>query len=239
MAPTPAGLTIRVNLDSPNLNATLRNLMTNDAGSNNGDGTATIRISRRFEELGPRNNLRETNSFQMVLGARGDLSPNWSYDIAGNYSRSSVANFQTGNLSSSAFQAGILCDGGPTALASGCTAPTVNIFGGAGSISAAGAAFISRRAAIVSNIETFQAVATVAGRLEALTIPMAETALRWFWVWNIVKLKLRPTLTRFSDRTFAVSTSLCLLAVWLMYPSSSWKRKCRSLKTVPAWKALL
>lgn len=176
LAPTPAGLTIRVNLDNPNLNATLRNLMTNDAGSNNGDGTATIRISRRFEELGPRNNLRETNSFQMVLGARGDLSPNWSYDIAGNYSRSSVANFQTGNLSSSAFQAGILCDGGPTALASGCTAPTVNIFGGAGSISAAGAAFISRRAAIVSSIETFQAVATVAGRLEALTVPMAETA---------------------------------------------------------------
>lgn len=176
LAPTPAGLTIRVNLDNPNINPVLLGLITNDANSNNGDGTATIRISRRFEEVGPRNNLRETNSFQMVLGARGDLSSNWSYDIAGNYSRSSVANFQTGNISVAATLAAILCDGGPTALASGCTAPHVNVFGGAGSISAAGATFISRSAAIVSNIETFQAVGTVSGRLDALTLPTAETA---------------------------------------------------------------
>lgn len=176
LAPTPAGLTIRVNLDNPNLNPTLRNLMINDANSNNGDGTATVRISRRFEELGPRNNLRETNSFQLVMGARGELSDSWSYDVFANYSRSSVANFQTGNLSVAATLAAILCDGGPTATASGCTAPHVNVFGGAGSISAAGANFIRRSAAIVSNIETFQTVATVSGRLDALTVPMAETA---------------------------------------------------------------
>lgn len=176
LAPTPAGLTIRVNLDNPNLNATLRNLMTNDANSNNGDGTATIRISRRFEELGPRNSLRDTSSFQAVLGARGQLSDSWSYDVFANYSRSSVSQIQSGNLSVSAFQAGILCDGGPTAIASGCTVPTVNIFGGAGSISAAGAASISRTGAQIDTIETFQTVATVSGELDALTLPTAQTA---------------------------------------------------------------
>lgn len=176
LAPTPAGVTIRVNLDNPNLNATLRNLMTNDANSNNGDGTATVRVNRRFEALGPRNSLRDTNSFQLVLGARGDLSSNWSYDLFGNYSRSSVNQIQTGNLSVSALQAAVLCDGGPTALASNCTAPHVNLFGGAGAISQAGADFISRTGAIFDTIETFQTVGTVSGRLDALTLPTAQTA---------------------------------------------------------------
>lgn len=176
LAPTPAGVTLRVNLDNPNLNPTLRNLMTNDAGSNNGDGTATIRTSRRYQELGTRNSLRDTNSFQTVIGARGQLSEAWSYDVFANYSRSSVSQIQSGNLSVSALQAGVLCDGGPTAIASGCTAPTVNIFGGENSISAAGAAFISRTGAQIDVIETFQTVATVSGQLDVLTLPTATTA---------------------------------------------------------------
>ncbi|MEE2567768.1 TonB-dependent receptor domain-containing protein [Hyphobacterium marinum] len=176
LAPTPAGVTLTVNLDNPNINPVLRNLMINDAGSNNGDGTATIRTSRRYQELGTRNSLRDTSSFQMVFGARGDINDAWSYDVFANYSRSSVSQIQSGNLSVSALQAGVLCDGGPTAIASGCTAPTVNIFGGENSISAAGAAFISRTGAQIDTIETFQTVATVAGQLDVLTVPMAETA---------------------------------------------------------------
>lgn len=176
LAPTPAGVSLTVNLDNPNINPVLRNIMINDAGSNNGDGTASVRVNRRFEELGTRNSLRDTNSFQLVLGARGDLSESWSYDVYSNYSRSTVSQIQSGNLSVSALQAAVLCDGGPTALASGCTAPHVNLFGGGGAVSQAGADFISRTGAIFDTIETFQAVGTVAGQLDVLTLPMAETA---------------------------------------------------------------
>jgi iron complex outermembrane recepter protein len=176
LAPTPAGVTLTVNLDNPTINPVLLNLMINDPGTNNGNGTATIRTSRRYQEFGTRNSLRDTSSFQMVFGMRGDLSDAWSYDVFGNYSRSSVSQIQTGNLSVSALQASVLCDGGPTAIASGCTAPYANIFGGENALSAAAVAAISRTGAQIDTIETFQTVATVAGQLDSLTLPTAETA---------------------------------------------------------------
>ena len=177
LAPSPAGITFTVNLDNPNLPALLTSLMTNDPGSNNGDGTATVRTARRYQEVGTRNSLRDTNSFQMVFGARGDLNDNWYYDAFVNYSRSQVSQIQTGNLSVSALQAGILCDGGPTAIASNCTAPYVDIFNGPNSISAAGVAYISKTGAQIDTIETFQTVATLGGSFPMLQSPAAETPL--------------------------------------------------------------
>ena len=177
LAPSPAGITFNVNLDNPNLPATLLALMTNDPGSNNGDGTATIRTSRRYQEVGTRNSLRDTSSFQMVFGARGDLSSNWNYDAFANYSRSSVSQIQTGNLSVSALQAGILCDGGPTALASGCSAPYVDIFNGPGSMSQAAADYVSKTGAQIDTIEMFQTVATLGGSFPILQSPAAEEPL--------------------------------------------------------------
>ena len=199
LAPSPAGLTFDVNLDNPNLPAALLALMVNDVstpavlddpltvgvdesapaytGSNNGDGTATVRTSRRYEEVGTRNSLRDTSSFQMVFGARGNLSSNWNYDAFANYSRSSVSQIQTGNLSVSALSEGILCDGGPTALASGCTAPYVDIFNGPGSMSQAAVDHVSRTGAQIDTIEMFQTVATLGGSFPMLQSPAAEEPL--------------------------------------------------------------
>ncbi|MHA6289666.1 TonB-dependent receptor domain-containing protein [Maricaulis sp. CAU 1757] len=176
LAPTPAGVTLTVNLDNPTLPSLLRDLMTNDPASNNGDGTATIRTSRRYQELGTRNSLRDTSSFQLVFGARGDLNENWSYDVFSNYSRSSISQIQSGNLSVSALQAGVLCDGGPTAIASGCSVPYVDIFNGPNSISAEGAESISRTGAQIDNVELFQTVGTVMGELPFLQLPTADYA---------------------------------------------------------------
>lgn len=177
LAPTPAGVTLTVNLDNPNLPPALLGLMVADAGSNNGDGTATVRISRRFEEFGTRNSLRDTASFQTVFGARGDLNDNWSYDAFVNYSRSAVSQIQTGNLSVSALQAGVLCDGGPTAILSGCTASYANVFGGQGAMSAASVAEISKTGAQIDTIESFQSVATLAGSVPFLQSPAAHDPL--------------------------------------------------------------
>ncbi|WP_121210358.1 TonB-dependent receptor domain-containing protein [Maricaulis maris] len=188
LAPTPAGVTLNVDLSDPNIPADLLALMTNDVsiaddpltpnvdesytGSNNGDGTATIRTSRRYEELGTRNSLRDTSSYQLVFGARGDINENWSYDAFANYSRSSISQIQTGNLSVSALQDAVLCH----QAATGCSAPYVNIFGGPGSISAEGAAYISRTGAQIDNVELFQTVATVNGELPMFQLPTAEYA---------------------------------------------------------------
>lgn len=177
LAPSPAGITFNVNLDNPTLPATLLALMTNDPSSNNGDGTATIRTSRRYQEVGTRNSLRDTESFQMVFGARGDLNDTWNYDAFANYSRSAVSQIQTGNLSVSALQAGILCDGGPTAIASGCTAPYVDIFNGPNSMSQAAVDFVSKTGAQIDTVEMFQAVATLGGSFPVLQSPAAEEPL--------------------------------------------------------------
>lgn len=172
LAPTPAGVTLNVDLADPNIPAALLALMTNDAATNNGDGTATIRTSRRYEELGTRNSLRDTSSFQLVFGARGDINENWNYDVFANYSRSSISQIQSGNLSVSALQDAVLCHQN----AVGCSAPYANIFGGPGSISAEGAAYISRTGAQIDNVELFQTVATVNGELPAFQLPTAEYA---------------------------------------------------------------
>ena len=177
LAPTPTGtLTMTINLDNPFLSTDLRNLISGNAASNNGDGTATIRINRRMQEISTRNNLRDTNTFQAVFGARGDINDNWSYDAFYNYSRSSVAQILSGNISVSAFQEALLCDGGPTAVASGCTAPALDIFNGPDSVSAAGASYISRTGAQIDTIEATQVVAAISGTLENMASPMADVA---------------------------------------------------------------
>lgn len=175
LAPTPTGtLTMDVNLDSPLLPTALRDLIIADPGSNNGDGTGTIRVNRRMEELGTRNSLRDTNTFQMVIGSRGEINDSWSYDLSYNFGRSSVSQIQSGNISVSAFQEALLCDGGPTAIASGCTAPALDIFNGAGNVSDAAASFISRTGAQIDVIEQTQVVGVVNGEFDAAASPFAS-----------------------------------------------------------------
>jgi len=177
LAPTPTGtLTIDVNLDSPLLPAALVDLIVNDPGSNNGDGTGTIRINRRMGEIGTRNNLRDTNSFQGMFGVRGDINDNWTYDAFYNYSRSQVSQVLAGNISVSAFNQAILCDGGPTAIASGCTAPALDIFNGPGAVSDEAIDFITRTAAQIDVIESTQAVASVSGELSNGISPFSDIA---------------------------------------------------------------
>lgn len=177
LAPTPTGaLPVTINLDNPLLSAELRDLIASDPASNNGDGTADIIVARRMQELGTRNALRDTNSFQGVFGARGDLSEDWSYDVSANYSRSSVSQIQSGNISVSAFQEALLCDGGPTAVASGCDAPALDIFNGENSVSEAAADYINRTGAQIDTIEQVQVIASMSGVVDALTSPMADVA---------------------------------------------------------------
>ena len=175
LAPTPAGVTVTVNLDNPAIPATLLSIISADPGSNNGDGTATIRFNRRFEEIGTRNSLRDTTGFQILTGVRGDLNDQWSYDTFLNFSRSTVSQIQSGNISVSAVQAAVACDTGATAVASGCTAPYLDIFGGAGAFSSAAVSFIERTGAQIDEIEQTQWVGTLSGDLDSLRMPWADS----------------------------------------------------------------
>ena len=189
-APTAAStIPVIINIDNPNIPAALLSVITGDPGSYSGGPTANILIHRRFEELGARSNLRTTNSFQILAGLRGGLNDQWSYDTFFNFSRSTVDRIQTGSVSTSAIQAAVLCDDGPTAVLSGCAAPYLDIFGGAGAFTPAALAFVGRTGIQFDEIEQTQWVGTVSGDLENIHTPWADTG-----VATVVGLEYRELL---------------------------------------------
>lgn len=83
-----------------------------------GDGVVPLSINRRVTESGGRNSLDERNAFRLLTGVRGEISESLNYDAYYMYSRTRNSNIQAGNISRSAFRAGL--DG---------TGPAINIFG--------------------------------------------------------------------------------------------------------------
>lgn len=81
-------------------------------------GAVDFFVQRRTIETGPRNTLDERNAFRVLAGVRGEITPDLNYDLYYMYSRTRNANVQEGNISRSAFAAGL--DGTGTAI---------NIFG--------------------------------------------------------------------------------------------------------------
>lgn len=89
---------------------------TETVGTN--DGLLNLNIFRRVVETGPRNSLDERNAFRLLAGMKGPITDRFNYDVYYSYARTRNANIQAGNISRSAFQAGL--DG---------TAAPINIFG--------------------------------------------------------------------------------------------------------------
>lgn len=136
LAPTPVTGTFNINIDAvaPFLNAaTLAEFRTLDqreqavnaaavaagqAAPLPGLGTVSTFVQRRVEETGSRNSLDERNAFRVLAGVKGGITDNINYDAYYSYARTRNANIQEGNVSRSAFQAGL--DG---------TNDAINIFG--------------------------------------------------------------------------------------------------------------
>lgn len=155
------------NAGNPELDGDGNPIMVNrsDVQDRDGDGEVDdilISVSRRYNDsaLGPRNSLRDTSSFQLLGGLRGDISPNWSYDTFFQFGRSSATQTQTGNISFSNLQAGV-------------TDGTCNIFG-VDTISEACGQSIARTGIITNTVEQIQFVGVVNGTLEGFKFPWAE-----------------------------------------------------------------
>lgn len=82
------------------------------------DGIVPLSVQRRVTETGSRNTLDERNAFRALIGVRGEITSNLNYDAYYMYARTRNSNVQAGNISRSAFQAGL--DG---------TGSAINIFG--------------------------------------------------------------------------------------------------------------
>ena len=188
LAPTPVGGTFTLNLDNPNIPATflsaliatydhpgsapeLPNFPTGtlpDVQDLDGDGEVDdirIFIARRYNDdaIGNRNSLRDSSTFQIKGGLRGDLGSNWNWDVFGQFSRVSTTQTQTGNISFSALQDSIL-DG------------TCNIFG-VNTLSEACGTAIRRTGIIGETVEQIQIVGSLSGTIDQIKSPFAESGI--------------------------------------------------------------
>ncbi|MDP5103875.1 MAG: TonB-dependent receptor [Erythrobacter sp.] len=137
LAPTPVTGTFNVDIAtvspflSPAVIAELQTLDLRETAANNArlaaglsplagaaPGVVSTFIQRRVEETGSRNSLDERNAFRVLGGVTGEITDNINYDAYYSYARTRNANVQAGNISRSAFQAGL--DG---------TGTPINIFG--------------------------------------------------------------------------------------------------------------
>ncbi|MFC7498296.1 TonB-dependent receptor domain-containing protein [Enterovirga sp. GCM10030262] len=88
------------------------------AGVADDPGMVDMFIQRRVTETGARNQFDERNAFRVLAGVKGPAFGGWNYEAYYSYARTRNAQIQSGNISRSAFQAGL--DG---------TAAPINIFG--------------------------------------------------------------------------------------------------------------
>ncbi|WP_443584194.1 TonB-dependent receptor domain-containing protein [Sphingomonas sp. CLY1604] len=137
IAPLALSGNILVNVNNPYVSAADREVLrqldlaergttTVGAGNRNytttaGDGLAVLGNNRRISEGGGARATSERNTYRILTGVRGDISPNFKYDLYYSYARTSLRESQTNNISRSAFQAAILSQNG--------AAPALNPFG--------------------------------------------------------------------------------------------------------------
>lgn len=140
--------------------------------------TADLVVSRRFVELGTRNNEYQTTLWQLKAGLRGDITDNIAFDIVSAYGESQVRSQQSGNGILSRLQQAVLATS-PTE----CLDPTggcvpINLFGPEGSITPEVAAFldVGNSAATLTSLGQIQAFIT--GDV-GVAVPFAETPINF------------------------------------------------------------
>jgi len=117
---------------------------------------ARFALNRRMTEIGPRTESNEYEVYQAILGARGDIAGDWTYNVYGSLGKVELNTDQGGNVSREAWETLTYAPDGGVALCGG-----FNPFG-AGAITPECAAFISRNTSYAETTEqnVFEATAT-------------------------------------------------------------------------------
>lgn len=137
-----------------------------------------ISYRRRTLELGARSTTYDQNWFQIVVGSRGEIVDNWSYDVSLSHGESDRTNISAGytNVANIAQQLnsvdGVTCRG-----TSDSACVPINLFGGFGSITPAMAAYAGATAIEQRSYTQTIALGTVTGQLDQVRTPWADTGL--------------------------------------------------------------
>lgn len=129
LAPTPLGTILKVNYGNPLLSAQERDLFFPAAGGPYGpNDTATFSYRQRLAGFGNRVTHDTHDSYQILIGAKGDLGSGWSYDVSAQYGRTDWQRELFGDVNLKAFADGLLVnpDGTCSSGTAGCV--PLNIF---------------------------------------------------------------------------------------------------------------
>ena len=139
-----------------------------------GDPTEfSVDIGRRFVELGPRINDFRNKTAQLTAGLTGNIMGSWNYDAYISRGEADQLQFRTNWGSSAKVQQALRALDTTTCLdpSNGCV--PLNVFGDAGSITAAQAAFINLSAVLSQSVKQDVAAISVSGDLGAAKSPFA------------------------------------------------------------------
>jgi outer membrane receptor protein involved in Fe transport len=179
LAPTPAGVSAPLFVNSPFFNDQTRALLNlNPVSTTAGPtlGNALYRqtsVNFRFNDIGSRNSQFSREAFRVLGGVRGGITDNINFDAFYSYSRTTNTNIQKGNISSSRFRNALtveLVPGSTTqvrcidaaARAAGCV--PINIFG-TNLPSSAALNYLAIQATNITTSELTNAVASINGTL--------------------------------------------------------------------------
>ena len=171
------GLTENINANNPYLPVGIRNTLCAENGitaANCGGNTLLLLpgVYRRTVEVGPRISTFENNLYDARAGVRVDITKTINLDVNASYGRSEQTSTQSGYVINSLVQQALLATNTTTCTnnTGGCV--PLNLFGPAGSITAAQVGFIQGQSTIRINTELKQARAVVSGDL-GYSIPYA------------------------------------------------------------------
>ncbi|MDB5424770.1 MAG: putative TonB-dependent receptor, partial [Phenylobacterium sp.] len=139
LAETPVVAVFRTNFGNPNISAQERAILFNPAAAPAGgygpSDTVSFTLRRRLVENGPRATHDTHDAYQVVVGLKGDINPDWSYDISGQFGHTQWDRILAGDVNQVKFGNGLLVNPDGTCFVGGACVP-VDIFS-TGSISPA------------------------------------------------------------------------------------------------------
>lgn len=78
--------------------ATLSNIALDASHPTNPTGEDIVVLRRRTTEFGPRNFAQDVTTWRLVTGVEGDISQDWSFDLAFNWGRNTAVDALTNNI---------------------------------------------------------------------------------------------------------------------------------------------
>jgi outer membrane receptor protein involved in Fe transport len=231
LAPVPASLPVAVNLDNPFLTPTAREVLElsygvdadgdpavignprdgferNPAYDGDADGIIRRTLFSRLD-LGDRRALQERKAMRGLAGVRGELAPQWNYDVYFSKSHVDHRSFYINSGSAERLQQALLAVRDPVSGDVVCIDPSngcapANVFG-VGNISSEAAAFIHTDPVDKTIVEEEVGEASVHAAFNLLTAGPAGVALGASWRRTGYHFTPDPTLDTGDDLGFFAS----------------------------------